>query len=331
MDDLKAIVRSLKEERRHDIDVVLAPCNVDIDDKGRLVHEGRTYAFTPRSYKQWCRKVGVPDDFMRRCPSGTGAASKKAIFDHFKASKDKSVMVRLRPGKERNVVRAVLPGNYAAYDNAELLTRLATFAGETGMNVEQFAISGGDAQVRLTHPKRVNIGRMPDGTPDEHRFGYVFRNSEVGSYPDVRGQFLTYRLACTNGAIMSSALMGDRKGRPLLSFRHTNHDVNAFITGLETSFVTFTNMVPRAKDAIEKAQATLLSKQQVENQLNKLLARLNIGDAFDSNVVKEFRREPIMSRFGVVQALTAAARACHPDERALVEEIAGDYVLSTVQ
>lgn len=329
--NISETIRGLKQEHARDFDVVASPSSIDIDKNGRLIYQGTAYSFTRLSYRQWCNKIGVPHKFLASCPRGDGLATQKAIFDHFRQTHDSDVMFRLRRGTTEtpNTVRAVLPGAYNIFDNDELLERLDGFIKESNMIVEDVKVKDGNLDLRLLYPKTIDIGKF-NGEPDTHKFGYFLRNSEVGAIPDVRGNFLVYRNACTNGLVFSNKLLGRNNKRPLLSTSHVREAID-LIADLETSFITFENMAPRAKDALEQAQGNQLTLPQAERELNSLLDKLNIGEAFDASVAREFRKAPVFTRFGIAQALTASVRTAPVRTRSTVELAAGDYILSTIK
>lgn len=325
--ELKTLIDTLKKDQRDDIDVQVAPAHVEFDAQGRLIYGGIAHSFTDRAFRQWCSKIGIPANFVAQCPTGTGPASRKAIIDHFRATHTGEVLLRLRRGA-RNVVRAVLSATYQVFDNNTVLQRLAPLIKESGLIIEDVVTKDGNIDIRILYPETVNIGKLSTGEPDIHKFGYFIRNSEVGAYPDVRGNFLVYRSACTNGMVFSNQLLGRHKKQPLLTCSHSGRSDIDLATDFETSFVRFQEMSPKAKTALEEAQGQTLSVNDAERELDRVLDRINGSARFDEEVAKQFRREPIFTRFGIAQALTAAVRQAPSRLRALVEETAGSYILS---
>lgn len=324
---VKQLISDIRKAATDYVDVEVPVGSVDVTSGGRLNFAGVAYAFTSHSYRQWCSRLGIPARFAQKLPHGEGVrASQQAVFDHLKANVVGDVVVRL--DRTKKIVRAVLPARYQVFDNDEVLTRLLPFMKETGMVIEDIAHQDGNLNARILHPSVAAIGKLPDGSPDIHKFGYVIRNSEIGTLSDVRAEFLVYRNACTNGMVFSSALLGQRKKQSLLSCSHLSKTEMDLAADLEVSFHRFETMVPRAQTALGDAQGVVLGQEEAERELNRVLDDVNMTSKFDDAVVRELRREPVFTRFGIAQALTAAARELKGRARLLVESTAGNYILT---
>lgn len=149
---------------------------------------------TGRAAGQFLRRLSIPADFLAdRCDPDLA----QAVVDRFLAKEPPAaLLVRLLRTPAGTVVRAVLPGSWARFDNADMADVAEEVARGRGLRLERYRIEDEAFTCRLLFPEAVEAGR--EDRPDPHRFGLFLRNSEVGCGV-TQVHWTLVREACSNG------------------------------------------------------------------------------------------------------------------------------------
>lgn len=185
------------------------------DGVGNMLEVGdQIYDFTPRSWSQFCGRVGVPAKYA----DTVDADERKHLFDYWtKREPDNRMMVRLRSvedkkkGTTQHTVRAVLDPKTTRFDHHVLLQHLKPFVereslcvlslhfDEAGMRLAVGAMEAFSSNGQLTEISRMAKISIKGGG-DPLMFGMQVSNSEVAEY-DFEVSQMVLRLLCTNGMI----------------------------------------------------------------------------------------------------------------------------------
>jgi hypothetical protein len=295
------------------------------------IASGPRLSWTDLSFSQFCAKLKVPADFIRRSPSGLDwegkvpPASKKAIIDFWKERvADNEFFVRIRHMNQKDVetgatgfMRGFLTTRYAVLDNLELLNLHRDFIRQYEPKLQVGYVSDKMFHVRMLFPDVVNAGT--NEVPDFHQFGTHLRNSEVGAC-NLQEDFLIFRQICTNGVI---ALINREH---LIDIRHINIDRHQLRMSVASVRDT---VLDRHDEIIGRLQlARDVTIANPERELRQFLAANRATEEFLEMAEKAFQREPNNTRFGIIQAITRAAQALPTDARVQMEEAAGKLLLA---
>ena len=317
-------------EAKHHEDVLVKGRDIMFGDDGLITvrgggtRSGDKFSWNDYAFGQFCAKIEVPADFVRRSPL-SGPASKKSIVDHWKEQVDgKTFLMRLHnldtPDEKTGAdgyVRAFLTERFSKFDNLELLNVAEPFIESRGLEIQIGHHSDKSFHMRLLDPNVIDVGI---DKPDPHQTGIHVLNSEVGAF-NLQGDFLVYRQICTNGLIA----LFDKKH--LFSHKHVGieaHEIRArFSAGLEM-------MQDRTQSVVDRLQT--LQEATIPDPLRELHAKLKANRATDEFINLAFvayQEEPMTTQYGVIQAITRAAqRLSSFDQRTEMEELAGRLLLA---
>lgn len=300
--------------------------DITFNPNGTLQVKDQRFSFTDWSFAQFCSKLKLPTDFMRRSPNGDGPASRKKIIDYWKERHidDRRFLIRTKrhPDKDEESgaegrVRAFLTDRYSVFDNLDVVRQLHPLMKANDMMIQLGNVTEQSFHMRLLYGETINVGT--EKKPDVHQMGLHFANSEVGAR-NLTGDLMVFRQICTNGMI---ALL---EREHLFYQRHINverHEVkNGMTAALEMAQIKKMELLDRLQDA----RAAELENARAE--ITRFL-KLNRGtDEFVTKVHEAWDQEPVNNRFGVVQAITRAAQGLPIDQRVEMEEVAGRYLIA---
>jgi len=350
---LDALRTKLELEARHHQDVMvkgrdllfgndgLVTIKHALNEAGKEVEVVDKLSWTDTAFTQFCSKIEVPSEFVRRCPIH-GPSSKKSIIDHWKEGVDgKTFLLRLHnldvPDEKTGaggMVRAFLTERFSKFDNLELVDVAAPFIKERGLQIQIGAHTDKSFHMRLLDPKTIDVrtGKTPENQPppgahivdyksDVHQVGIHVLNSEVGAY-NLRGDFMLFRQVCTNGLI----ILFDKK--PLFSHKHVGIESHEIRTRFAASL---DEMKDRTEGVIHNLETA--GEQHLAEPLTELRRQLKAAkgttDDFITLAFEAFEAEPVPTRFGIIQAITRAAQKLPSmDQRIEMEQVAGRILLA---
>jgi hypothetical protein len=317
----------LNKMRERSIDHTVPGKDVEFSADGTLNVKGEgKFSFTDWSFSQFCTKLHLPTDFMRRSPEGDGPASRKRIIDHWKEQffNDKTFLFRMKGHEHKDEetgavgrVRAVLTDRYSVFDNLDLLNLVQPMVAKNNLGIQLGNVTEKSFHIRLLYPDEINVGT--EETPDIHQTGIHISNSEVGSR-NMTGDILLYRQICTNGMI---ALLDKDH---LFYQRHVNVLPQEVRTKLVSAFELAD--VRRMEMADKVMEALGVEVLRAHSEIGKFLKLHRGTDEFIEKARESFDIEPNNSRYGVVNAITRAAQTLPIDQRVAMEEVAGRYLLA---
>lgn len=282
------------------------------------------------AFGQLCTKIGVPSNYLRKCPI-TGKGSQKDQIDLWKETiADKKILLRVKyvagvvdkPSGTplQGFVRAVLMQSYGALDNKPLWRLLRPFIQKNGLIVQSASLTDQSLHVRALYPDILTIP-TPTDKLGVHFVGLHTANSEIGARY-LTGDFVVWRQICTNGMIAHF------KNQSLFKQKHSKVD----LTQLRLHIASGLEGVHHHRGEMVEAligSRTVLVKDPLKS-LSSLLKREKQPIEVMEMAASQYEREPIASKFGLAQAITAAARLLKDaDKRMELEAIAGKYLLGS--
>lgn len=275
---------------------------------------------TSHSYNQVMGKLGIPSAYARRCPEDV----LRPQFDYWReqnavaGDKPVSVFIRARktPDGRPDVVRAMLSDRYGIIDNSDMASAFKLAVNEHDYRVQNFAISENMFNARVLFPElTVDAGPGPDGKPNVFQAGIHISNGETGAYTAML-ELVIYEQWCTNGAIRQI------NSRPLYKRRH--------LGTREVLVNEFHDAITAAKEEGRREMGVLLSSRSEivrdpeEVLENLMLMRQSLfPESIRTQVHEEFQQRPDPTKYGIVSAITSAARQYDYEIRLDLERFAG--------
>jgi hypothetical protein len=313
-------------------DIIITPegcVQIGIGDQAKI------FSFSDWAFSQLASVIGIAKEVLSKSPNGTGRASRKAIIDHWLSKTDKTILLRLKDLPTRDEatgatgrIRAFMATDVLPFSNRQLLSALRPWIAHYNMGIQIGASTEKSFHVRLLFREQLLLGTDGEkgsrgsGKVDGHCIGIHFRSSEVGFGPLV-ADLLVYRQVCANGMIAQTekssmlhkqhrfidpATIGTEIGMVIEASRHRQSEVLDRLTALRDHRLEDPKATMQMWLRLEKVSETLIKAS---------------SEAYD--------KEPIRSRFGVLQAMTRAAQSFPLDGgRTELETLAGRYLAASV-
>jgi hypothetical protein len=299
--------------------------NDDVRNRFDLVMpDGERYPMSEWASRQLLQtRLGIPLEFLAdRCPAGMA----QGLVDHFMSIEPpRALLVRLFKADAGTRVRAVLPGSYARFDNADILGVAGRIADEYGLKVERYRLDENYFHLRLVFGDEVDAGGP--GLVDPHRFGVFFRNSEVGQgVPEA--QFAIVRKICGNGLIgfQSEPLM--RLHSSSLNSVSRDRLVDRFKEGLEGALQERGRVI----ETIRSAKGKKVKLADIAEEFRRIHREYGLSQRNLEIVRAAYHREArdpgskTPTVFEIASALNRAAQHLPAEESIRYEEAAWDFL-----
>lgn len=241
-------------------------------------------------------------------------------------------MIRTLDGK----VRAFLSDRYRRLDNLELCAAVLPVIQEMkGAVIESCDVTESRMYLKVVNKKmkaEVAVG-------DVVQAGFVISNSEVG-LGSLRVEPLIFRLVCKNGLICKDysqkryhvgrqAAASDEEAYELYSDETLRQDDKAFFMKVQD---TVRCAVDEAKfmltvDAMKQAMHIPLEHDPVK-EVEVLADKFPLNQTERGNILRQLFLGKDLSRYGLVNAVTAASKFCDSYERATEMERMGGELLA---
>jgi hypothetical protein len=216
------------------------------------------------------------------------------------------------PAKGNAVLRAFVSPTYAPIDDHQVFETLGrVLTGQLDdLRFVRMDTTPQSSQYAVVSLVEVDLGV---NRPDHHRNGFLIANSEVGARSL---SILTWiwRLVCTNGLVAPAA--------QLFRMIHRRRKDESLDGRLAGAFKLLPGKWQRAEAILRRTRQDALEDPGAALQV--LLETTPNLRPMSQAVYGAFEEDPEPNRFGIIQALTRAARRFAPEQRLMMEEIAGD-------
>jgi hypothetical protein len=202
-----------------------------------------------------------------------------------------------------NKIRAVLSDRYRRIDNFDLIgpfiRGIESWLPDR-VDVDYAHVDENGMSVAVTFPEAIHV-EPGEVAGDTFQGGFLLRNSEVGlgateCVPRI------WRVACSNGLIVE-----DKKFRKVhLGANLTDGARDVLQQAIYESIQHCLDAMPAIVEAMHSRRAE--PEENVPARLDALAKHHNLGDDGRNKLFMAFTQEPDYSRYGVIQAVTAAAR-----------------------
>lgn len=305
------VAASIIDDDRGKWDRKLPAASMSIGQNGQLVTMNggpapEPYVLSELATGQFCERLGIPATYYRRLPSEMKATV--ANFD-LKRMSERPFLLR---GKGPHV-RAVLSGEYVAYNNSAIAETLESLLRSEGLRIKSFVLEETNCFLKIVSEELVEptSGLKP---------GIMIGNSEVG-LGSVSVEPFVFRKACTNDLVVTQEK----------AFRHAhihftpNELTRRMAEAIGDGFLVASQLLDaflKAKDDPIVDPLAVIRKIADERKLSQRLA---------DEVVARYVAEPEPNRFGVINAFTGAAQTLAPLQRIDMERFAGSLLEAPLQ
>lgn len=267
----------------------------------------RSCYLSPWAESDLCNWLGIPVKYFRECP----ADLKKLQIDWLiknRLSDETKWRVRLK----NKMVRAFVSEHFQPFDNHKVVS-LWERNGDPKLFDYELMLDDTFFFLRaLTHDKSYSQKQLGG-----IQAGVFIRNSEVGRSALAMGASV-YRLICKNG--MVEVL----EKKPPLYQRHIWIDENELTGRLDSAVFGALDLAQQTTKRLQKARKIRADL----NSIVETLDRFKLNERVQQSIINQFISEADNSAFGVVNAMTAAARDLNPFERHQLEADAWRFLTS---
>ena len=302
-------------------DLTLSPEEFFMDTEGklRLKNTDIRYDFNDWSLSQACSSLGMPIRYERRLMDMNPMLLSKQ-FNYWKNMTDKPVLLRTKNSR----IRGYLSTSYSIYNNSELCDTLKDISQNTDFgDPSSFYMDEKRFHIRFVIDSPIDAGKTVIGLNDILKTGVDITNSEVGA-ASVSIVPMVYRLVCTNG------LRAWRRNSESeqLSFRHSRKDTSQFHSLINGAIVSALDSNHELLDKfIASKQIDVLDPNKI---IEDLLTRNKFTQTDIKNVQEEYALEPDPTKYGIINAITGAAKKYGNEERLQMESFAGKLLTLSV-
>lgn len=254
---------------------------------------------------QLCERLGIPVTYYRRLPGPMKAVVANFDLDRFA---DRHFLLR---GKS-SWVRAVLSGEYVAYDNHDVAETVEELLRSPELSVKSFVLEESHCFLKVISDDLVDPA-------SGLKAGIMVGNSEVGM-GSISIEPFVFRKACTNDLVVSEEK----------TFRHahihlTAHELSCrMAAAIGTAFA----LASEAIDAFLKTRRDPVPDPVAV--IRRLAEERTLTQRFTDEVVSQYAAEPERTRWGVINAFTGAAQTLAPLQRIEVERFAGGLLTASL-
>jgi len=296
------------------------PVTLSVDEEDGTLH----YAPSEHMLGQMATDLSIPKRYFDRMRQNAPDLFRTNVH-HWLYKEPKRRMLRgYKVDEEVRNGRAWLSDRYRRLDNIEIATKLLPEFGRLAVEPEFHSASITDERfyLRAVFPgmeREVKVG-------DAVQWGVQIRNSEVGAATFAIESFVL-RLVCKNGMVVAKVLNARHIGKRLddiLSDEAVEADDHAFwLAARDTLRASLDEAA--FEETVEKLRGTTEGEMiQSAPQATKRLAKtFSLSDEEQETVLTNLVREGDLSRWGMLNAVTATAATVDSFDRGVELEEAG--------
>lgn len=335
--DLDALMQFVNQDDSNKVDLQLTGAQMEFTDRKTLalpMPGGRgtqEFAFNAWSFDQLASMLKIPTKYLESCPIVGKGGMKDQIEARMgeRAAKEHIVRLRMTETTEgvKGVIRAVLPGNYAFYDNRHMVPAVKQAIAELGGDFTLQLTNAQDPksierQMHMRFVRNTSFNFDEIKIDDPHGIGFHTTTSEVGD-GEVRIDALVWRLVCKNG------LMGWGDSE-VLKLRHRNFQAHEVTPQIHEGVLSAARQEVAVKDMLQRKYDEKVLDP--ESTLLLLGAKMRTSDFIKDQALAVLRgnRKKSYSRFDIMQAYTQAAQSLSINDRVKLEMSVGHAVFGNV-
>lgn len=308
-------------------DMEISPNGKEIvlhNQRGTSDHHAEAFDLTSHAHRQVGTWAGVPAKYYDRMKTEAPELLAENV-NHWLEESDADRMLRTLDGKGR----AFLSNRYQRIDHYDVAsTVLPILSEDPNLKIESCEVTDRRLYIKAVTP-RVS-GEV--GLNDPVQAGVVISNSEIGQ-GSIKVEPMIFRLVCLNGMILPSAYRKNHVGRKAEESEETYElyqddtraaDDKAVLLKLrDVTRSAFDELCfGRAVEAFKDTKA-----DKIEGRATRVVEELGnsfmLNDREGEDVLEQLIRGGEMSRFGLINAVTAAAQTQTSYDRSTEMEAMG--------
>lgn len=338
--DLRARVRDFRVPQNA---LLMNPETLRLQNDPRLVRTEVEIAPTPLMHEQIAERLGIPFRYYSRMQTETPDLLAANVNRWLGSSADKRFLrtyAEQDSGGSRLTGRAFLGSTYRPLDNYDLIAAVSGPMIEAGVEVESAQVTERRLYVQAVarHIKsRVVVPGAHDRIDDILNIGVVVSNSEVGA-GSLSVRALVYRQVCTNGLVVSEDLPGFKQ----VHIGGAGEGSGEEYLSTATRQLRDAAIWARTRDVIRAAisQATLdkvtakineaagVKLANPEGAVDLVVERYDLTNDERAGVMRNLIEGADVSKWGLVNAVTALANTAENYDRAVELETVGGKILA---
>ena len=287
---------------------------------------------TDRCVNQIAARVGIPRAYAARLQTEAPGLLADNVNHWFQSAPEVRMLRTYQNGE--NVGRAFLSQKYRSLDNDDMLRMVLPKLMEAGCEIKSSEVTEKRLYVQAVFPKvqgEIKVG-------DVVQAGVTISNSEVGA-GSLRVEPLLYRLRCTNGMILPSALKKHHIGRAgegeweageaneVFSDATRQLDDKAFWAKVNDVVKSSLNEVKFKENMARMLEATKVDTGKPTEAVEVLVKRYGFSDDESDSVLEHLSRGGDLSLWGLANAVTRTAEDLASYDRAVeFERIGGEVI-----
>ena len=335
---LQALGRELQRQRNNRQDFIADTCSVEMESTncGSTLHlsaEGKTYGFGVGeiAHQQIASRLNIPYRYYQKMQTEAPELLDSNVNTWFNRNPERR-MIRVLDGS----VRAFLSDRYRRLDNLELCAAvLPVIAEMKGANIESCEVTEKRMYIKVVNKRlkaEVTVG-------DVVQAGFVISNSEVG-LGSLKVEPLIFRLVCKNGLICKDFTQkkyhvgkqinsADENAYAIYSDETIKQDDKAFFMKVQDTVrcaVDENKFLMTVNKMRETMNIPLTHKPMKEVEL--LAEKFILSESERNDIFSLLIRSNDNSRYGLINAVTAASKIAKNYERATELERIGGEILA---
>ena len=332
MDSLESLMRFINADDGNKEDYVVKGAEMQFTDRKTLAIKTKNgseeFAFNPWSFGQLAGMCTIPTKYLENCKVTGRGSMQDQILSRMenRLAMDHLIRVRRTPleGGVAGMIRAVLPGEYAAFDYHDLIPSLQRAMHEVG---EGFKLEMSNAQDPKSVESSIHLRFVRDtgfnfdelGINDPHKMGFHTRISEIGDGP-ISISALVWRLVCSNGMMG----WGDSEVLKIHNRNLHKHEVHPQLT--EAIFSSVRQEEPMREMLSRKYQEVVTDP---EHAIEMMGMRMKASDFVREEALGILKRDTVnkteVTRYDLMQAFTRVAHALPINDRTKLETAVGRF------
>lgn len=279
------------------------------------------------SFRQICKLINLPIEYVWHCFKNGRSELIVENLNNWLRGWDKRMLIREYHDGDVPIVRGVLSQRYSA--NVETISVLRAL--QENVDLTGFKVAGARLDFERLHlrlfqkdfdgfERLKEYGNVGDGIYG----GFIIENSEVGQ-SRLNVCVMMYRLACTNGMIVSDNHF------KIYAKRHVGINIEDFEMSMKR-LPEMMNLFGKELSAnIIKSIEAEYTEVQVERIYDKLKkdAQLSKVDIESIKVKREEKYSDFGTMWGIINAATDVAHSYDIDKRMIVERAATELMFNT--
>lgn len=309
-EDLMKLIERANEIQNKCTDYTIVADNITMDTELNLNFDDKVIPLSYYAQSQLCGKLRVPTKYFNQLVDSNHKSLAADNINIWLNDNKKEFMLRQYDDR----IRGVLSGSYSIFDAPEILNTANEVFDST-----KFKLKGSFINEERLHFRLVEI-EMLDIEGEDLFAGITIDSSDVGRH-GLEARFFIYKQVCTNGLIIP------KSSATLFRQKHMGISHEDFAGKLKEGLQTFYEIKDEVVQMI-KATAKVPVSDDVEKLVEDIQAKTHISEENAQKVIAYMDEKYAHNLWGLINGLTEVAQEYTLETRILLEEMAGQMLVS---